>query len=416
MMKDTRFFVLTAAIFMLSCGIVFAAGDSVLSATLEQAGQIDIGATAPSQSKIKDWTVMAFLNGNSNLEDTIQSYDIAGLEGVGTTDKVNVVAEMAYMSKKINQRLVIEKDTSTVVEQMASQNMGDYKHLADFITWVKTNYPAKRYMLLIDGHGSGWADYNNGDAPVPTKGMSYDSLFNSDITTTQFPKAFDIAGKVDVLVLKSCLMGAAEALYEARNASDMTIASEEILNVATFDYPGLLDYLNQTPDTTLSALGKYFIQSYSDQFKDSMSYAQMGQTLVSVNMGALAQLPAQLNAFTAVLEKSNEGDAVLYAQKNALNFQPSYGDLGDFAALVASRSSNAETKAACAKLITFIKNDLAYGAIGFHKDFNGQDYTRATGFSIEIEPPSAAQSVNPYTDLALVKATDWAQFIQKYYK
>ena len=44
------------------------------------------------------------------------------------------------------------------MQNLKETNTGDPKVLADFLQWGLTEYPAKRTMVVLWNHGSGWDD------------------------------------------------------------------------------------------------------------------------------------------------------------------------------------------------------------------------------------------------------------------
>ena len=132
----------------------------------------------------KKWTVMVFVNGKNNLE-IAGLYNVNQMEKVGSTKDMNIVVEMGRMAGQTaagmdggwtgSKRFFIKKDSdeekikSPVVMTTEKVDMGDYKRAVDFVTWAKKNYPAKRYMLVIWNHGSGWMDPAKSE-----KGISFD--------------------------------------------------------------------------------------------------------------------------------------------------------------------------------------------------------------------------------------------------
>ena len=145
-------------------------------------------------SKVKEWTVMVYMNGKSDLEEN-DFENINNMETAGSSKEVNVVAEYARTRGQKNdftgdgdwtgsRRYYIQKDidskkiNSPVLAQFARPDMGDWRHLAAFIRWAKTNFPARRYMLVLRHHGGGWID----PRPSP-KAMSYDDEMGTFIAT-----------------------------------------------------------------------------------------------------------------------------------------------------------------------------------------------------------------------------------------
>ncbi|MCK5358160.1 MAG: hypothetical protein KAJ48_07170, partial [Elusimicrobiales bacterium] len=132
----------------------------------------------------QEWTIMIYVNAKNDLEK-FGLNDINEMEIIGSSDKVNIVVELGRMngfdSSDDNwtgtRRYLIKKDnnnkaiTSPVIAELGKVDMGDWKHLVDFGAWAKTNYPAKKYMLIVWNHGTGW---EKGVKSMKNKGLSYD--------------------------------------------------------------------------------------------------------------------------------------------------------------------------------------------------------------------------------------------------
>jgi len=115
---------------------------------------------------------------------------------------------------------------STMLSDMGTVDMGDYKQLAAFGKWVKANYPAKKYMLIVWNHGSGW-EMKGLDSFPAVKGISYDDETNHNIDTVELGQAIREMGGVDIYASDACLMQMAEVVYELRNAAKLVVGSEE---------------------------------------------------------------------------------------------------------------------------------------------------------------------------------------------
>ena len=118
----------------------------------------------------KEWTVMAYLNGNSDIEKYCLE-KVNYLEQAGSTDKVNFVVELARMRGQREddisdgdwtgaRRYLLARDgdmghiASAALQSFGNTDMADWRHLADFISWAKQNYPAKHYVLIVFGHAT----------------------------------------------------------------------------------------------------------------------------------------------------------------------------------------------------------------------------------------------------------------------
>ncbi|NLH39889.1 MAG: hypothetical protein GX445_07500, partial [Elusimicrobia bacterium] len=163
----------------------------------------------------KEWTVMVYLNAKNNLEPFGIS-DMNEMEMVGSNDNLNIVVQFGRIKGydttngdwKTTRRYYVTKDTDTktinsqMVADLGKVDMGDYKSLIDFGKWVKQNYPAKKYLLVVWNHGSGWE--KSMGLPI-TKGISYDDETGNHINTPQLGMALKEIGKIDILNFDACL-------------------------------------------------------------------------------------------------------------------------------------------------------------------------------------------------------------------
>ena len=92
------------------------------------------------------------------------------MEMVGSSDQVNIVVQVAriagYNSSdgdwETSRRYFITKDdnidriSSPVLLDLGKVDMGDYRNVIAFGKWAKAAYPARKAMLIIWDHGTGW--------------------------------------------------------------------------------------------------------------------------------------------------------------------------------------------------------------------------------------------------------------------
>jgi Clostripain family len=124
-------------------------------------------ASVPTQA---EWTIMIFMNGDNNLEFyAIQ--DFLEMARVSDDPRVNVVIQFDRGAPAVNDdksfgdwkqtlrfrmRRGLEPTVANAIEDLSEVDMGEGIALKNFITWVKGNYKANRYMLIIWDHGQGW--------------------------------------------------------------------------------------------------------------------------------------------------------------------------------------------------------------------------------------------------------------------
>ena len=411
------------------------------------------GGGAPARAQVKDWTIISYIDAYSDLS-RFGPVMLGALERTGSTDKVNVVAEIGQLNAPFR-RLFLRKSAgnisnSVVVDQFAYADMGDYNHLADFIIWAKKNYPARHYMFLSFGHGLGWLDLSGTgvnavfqwDQAPKGRSSAKGTMFTdkpgggySYITTPQLGEIFRKAGPVDVYYTYSCLMQMAETTYELKDRVKVFVGSEEVMlineEMAAAYGLGLeraISGMTADPDISPEDVGAMLVAVTRDNvLPRARRYAS---TLSMIRASALGGLAGKLAAFASAVRGNDERLAAAYAIGNAVRMVPAYGsdrkhssyvDLYDFARLVSEKAASAEARSAGRDLMGYISGPLvAANAAGGGPD---KYFERARGIAIEMtkqEIPADpdllpngydAEIVTKYGDLALSKASRWDEFL-----
>lgn len=360
----------------------------------------------------KEWTVMVFINAKNNLEK-YGMLDMNEMEMIGSTDKVNVVTELGringYDSSDGNwissRRYLVKKDAnmakvvSPVVADLGKVDMGDYKHLSEFVAWAKGAYPAKRYMLVVWNHGAGWIKETRG--LDTTKGISYDDETGNHITTPQLGMALKTMGKIDVYGSDACLMQMPEVNYEIKDNVEYIVGSEETEPGDGYTYNLLLGPLAAKPTMGAAELGKLAVDAYADH------YGTEDHTQSLVLASAMNGLIAPINNFVAAAMAANEKPLI----KTAMNGTQAYAyaenkDLVHFLSLYSASSKNAGVKAAAKSL-----QDYVTGKLVLHNRVNA---AYSSSFGLAIYMPNYSNAT--YNNLAWAKASQWDEFINWYTK
>ncbi len=194
----------------------------------------DKATTPPGPST--EWTILVYSDGNNNLDNSQGggSYciqDIQDLQTVGSTDKVQIVAMISSMrTGGIAKYYHIEhypddlgdNMSSTVLVNKGTKDMSDWHTLKEFLVYGLENYPASKYMLIVDDHGAGWpgscSDEQNGSGNIM-------SMFDMATAIEQAASEKSVA-KFEIVTFHACLMSMVEVAYELRNCANWMVASE----------------------------------------------------------------------------------------------------------------------------------------------------------------------------------------------
>ncbi len=365
------------------------------------------------QSRLKEWTVMVFINAKNNLE----SYglkDVNEMEMIGSTDKINIVVELGrikgYSSDdgdwKGCRRYYIMKDndtkkiTSPLIMENAKCDMGSWEYLADFANWVKKNYPAKKYVLIVWNHGSGWEKGGDITQLLIEKGISYDDETRNHISTPQLRMALEKIGGVDILAMDACLMQMAEVAYEVKDWAKVVVASEETEPADGYTYNTWLDPLAKNPTANPKTVARYIVDSYTDHYQSIKQQA----TQSAIDATKLEELKALIDDFVDAVMKNNDLTNVKNARTNAQRFYYSSNkDLYHFVKLVTDSTQINEVKVKGEALLKFMKESLI-----IHNRAYGPKYANAYGLAVWL-PTYYSTS---YDELKWAGETKWDDLIK----
>ncbi|MFA5139060.1 MAG: clostripain-related cysteine peptidase [Elusimicrobiota bacterium] len=368
--------------------------------TVPEVAPAPVVAKEDADKPLAEWTIMVFINGKNNLA----SYglkDTNEMEAVGSTPKVNVAVELATI-KAGSKRYLIAKDdkpgeiTSAPVQDLGKVDMGSWSHLADFGIWAKKAYPARRYMLVVWNHGSGW---NKERAEVGTRGISYDDETGNHITTQQLAQALSAMGGVDVYASDACLMQMAEVAYELKDSAGVVVGSEETEPGDGYDYTGMLQRIVANPGGGAEAAGQAIVDSYRDWY----AAKNQGTTQSSLRADTLKNLVPLIAGWTNAVMQANETTVIKAARTQVQDFYYSDNiDLLHLVKLVGSASQNGAVKSSGEALMRYIQEKIVAA-----NGISGKGYENASGLAVYLPRYSVS---NAYADLAWAKESNWDEF------
>ncbi|MEI7528045.1 MAG: clostripain-related cysteine peptidase [Elusimicrobiota bacterium] len=365
--------------------------------------------------KPKKWTVIVYINGKSNLEGN--SFDrINNLECAGSDSNVNIVAEYSRLHSAGDgftrdgdwggsRRYYITRDAdsghiaSPVLQQNDSVDSGDWRHVADFIKWAKTNFPAERYILLYRFHGGGWID------PSRNKAMNYDNETRTFTSTAEMARIFQEAGPVDLYLSDVCMMQSLEVLYGIKDYVKVAVGAEDLSY--GFNYYASLSLIKARPAVTTEAVAKKFIADYAAQ----PGLNGLDYQLSAVNTSALGDMATELGRWSAAVMRVDDKAAVLAAKRGvARSEQPQYADLKLFAQILADRldmrrPGAAELIAETRALLEVLNNRLLLDNAG-----GGAIGAGLGGVTVYVPPVDIDGYVAQHSALEFANSSGWTKF------
>ncbi|HNW44752.1 MAG TPA: clostripain-related cysteine peptidase [Elusimicrobiales bacterium] len=417
---------------------------------------------APSAEKIwpfsnkpaapKEWTVMVFINGKNNLE-MAGLYNVNMMEKIGSDKNVNIVVELGRMNGQASgdtdldgnwtgaRRLLVKKDSnenvinSPVVQISTAVDMGDYKRAVDFVKWSKLNYPAKKYMLILWDHGSGWMDPKV-QPKGAEKGISFDDETGNYIRTRQIGDILKEAGKVDVLAYDACLMQMGEVAFEVKDNSTVIVGSEETVPGLGYPYNLFLGALAKKPTLTAEELGAVTVEAFNMFYEANKKAGQLS----AIRSAKLDGLGVKLAEFSALAKEVNDVDALKAARTGVIRYDTIgeasdpkmtisfYGDLWQYAGLVAANLKGTDEKALALKakaadLQNYIDKELVVYNKATGTNRAGHAMTESRGISVYLPPAEVRVAQEKlenifegkYGDFAFDQAVQWHDYVTYLY-
>lgn len=347
---------------------------------------------SPARPAQKEWTVLIYVSARNNLGlEAIN--DVNEMEAAGSTDKVNVVVEMGRIKCDPpfnpfapapkpppqadwtgSRRFLMVKDAdpaminSPVLAHFPDADMGDWRHLAEFIAWGKANYPAKKYLLVVGGHGSGW----RGVKPPPgNKGIAYDDPSGNHISPAELAQAIKAGGGVNVYASDACLMQTMEVVYDLRASAEYVVGSQETTPGSGWNYEAFLKALAARPGDAFAAS-----QAVMTGFSEFYGAQKQSVTMSIVRPALAGELAKKIDKFARLVAASPE-DMKLYHEKKwgLRSFDDEDArDLYQLMKLYFDNSPTPAVKEAAKDVIVFLSEKFVArnDAVGYKsKDANG---------------------------------------------
>jgi len=127
----------------------------------------------------KDWTVMIYMAGDNDLDDTKDRKseaikDLKLIKKIGSTERVSILAQLDRADSKETLRFYLRQGghhTDDIVRKFGETNTGDPCVMVDFLDWGMRRHQARNYLVILWGHGAGTldVDYLTGDDPPPSR-------------------------------------------------------------------------------------------------------------------------------------------------------------------------------------------------------------------------------------------------------
>jgi len=192
-----------------------------------------VAYSSSSRMPTASWTLMFYLDGD-NAGEWFQLQKFVNIAWAGSSIDFNIVAQLdripgyedSYDNWTGTRRFYLtpgmtSTDANTAVF-LGERNMGDPATLAGFISWAKTNYPARNYALVFCGPTTNWG-------PIQDESLSFmsfcrdDSSAGDSLSLNELKGVLKQTGGVQFIYFENQDMDIMEAAYQVRENSQVML-------------------------------------------------------------------------------------------------------------------------------------------------------------------------------------------------
>jgi hypothetical protein len=425
------------------------------------------GYSHSESNGLNEWTIMIYLGGDNNLSEEC-IWAIKEMLRVGLTDGVSVIAQFdtrvpAIPTRRYDIRRILERtskvngaagsagatadlhrlpgfDADGVLDNFGLPQPGERSpsaaELKRFIVECAEAHPARRYMLVLSGHGSGAVgDFLLIDEDPPGF-LSIPRLRWAIAKANKALMKMDPPGKIDILGLDACAMSMAEIGYELRDQVDYMVGAEGFVKNTGWPYHRIIETLNSNPNIEAADLAGVVVQKYTCYYSDYVS-AGVSVDLAACDLSrhrglreAVRYLAALLtNSFLSSPQCSPVVDAVILAHWRTQSYKfEEYVDLWDFCDLLEGACEDEAVQKACRGVKDAIAGrgvDSSANGGGYEGEsairqyvldacFSGPGSQHSHGLSVYFPWVEDRLALNKYRKLSFPEETGWGSFLSVY--
>jgi hypothetical protein len=395
----------------------------LLSSTFQVSANIETNGIGNS-----DWTFMVYFVADSPAplkNDELWMFPaINRMEKAGSSSQVNLIIQADdYDAWGGNigtfggtRRYLVQQDYQNNIfanyvlnENMwylDEKNMGEPQTLVEFVSWVKGNYPADNYALLLFGHGAGW----QGICKDVTSNEDKLDIFDLENSMSQI---YNILGKkLDILFLWSCVMGQMELFYQLGEYVDIILASETTMSYCNDAFEEPLKFLINNPSASPEEFAQTIcdnycyspadgIESYEPEFVVKLIGAK---TVFGIKTGDINNIKDAVNNFaTAMIQDKTSCRFIKSALQESELVR--IHDLFEFANIISKKDVNQSIIDAACQVMDAINSASIISPPNPPPPLRG----------ISIYSPPKVRFDKNYKNIDFAVDTQWDEFLDYYY-
>ncbi len=368
----------------------------------------------------KLWTFAVYMDADNSLNGAATD-NLQQMEEIGSNSDLNVVVEQDGKYTPVS-RYFIEKNNLIKLQSLGELDMAKVKTLEDFDKWIKDNFPADHYFIVIWDHGLGFErsifsrqsrdlleDDNGTSGPVSLMSVPDFALALDNVSKT-------LGKRIDIVGIDACLMNMLEVAYQIRNSTDILIGSENVEPYDGWPYDEIIldieNDLETNDEVDPQIIAKQVVDDYKGYYDPSYQPTQSAIDLLKID-----NLTASVDELAKSLLENWDNETIVTTVKSISNNVQrfyvsdddySYADLGDLVKLIYQNDNmTSDIKQAALSVLDNLTNTvIANGYSGF-------DDGTVNGLTIWFPNGSTIfdNNISHYEQLDFAKDTKWDEFL-----
>ncbi|HPW58735.1 MAG TPA: clostripain-related cysteine peptidase [Candidatus Rifleibacterium sp.] len=368
-------------------------------------------------------------------DNSLSSYIGANIEDIALAGLPSGTQILIQVDTRVDgfKRLMLQKNKFVELVSLGKFDSSSGLAIADFMTWARRAFPARRYSLIISSHADGWKS----SASLPSTALR-NSLIVDDSAEKKgnvIEIAAYIAGAaanfdgsrrpLELLAFDACNMGSIEVAWEFRNCAAATVFSQAMVPAAGFPYGKIVKSIAGTGSDKLDGetLGRIICDEYRKKYLEGIITQPV--TVSMIRNSAFASFISRLNAwFIAVNNERDQYAKVLAGLRDHLEFVVEDGEK-KYVVQAFEKAENRDLKSFVSNAagpLTRIKIDTE----NLLREFPGlivcnyhsqKAFPGATGLSVTLPDRQTwfsefvGPSPSPYFFLAFARETLWPDLL-----
>ncbi len=365
----------------------------------------------------KLWTFAVYMDADNSLYDAAYN-NLEQMEEIGSSKDVNIIVERDGKYLPVD-RYFVRKDSLIILQNLGELNMARVATLEDFGKWIKDNFPADHYFIVIWDHGLGFErsifsrqsrdlleDDNGTSGPESLMSVPDFALALDNVSST-------LGKKIDIVGIDACLMNMVEVAYQIKNSTDVLIGSENTEPSDGWPYDKVLSYLIDNDNASLKSISQEVVKDYVTQYDSSSQPTQS-----AIDISKIDNLTSSINNLAVVLINNWGNSTVSSTFKNSIdkNVQrfnvsdsdDSYADLGDMANLIYQNDNmTSDIKQAALNVLDNLTDTV------IANEYSGFSSGAVNGLTIWLPDTTTIFDANlgHYEQLDFANDTKWDEFL-----